>query len=478
MNREYNDNSNNNNVFIKLSHLLLKKIISFLDDHIDRIRFTLVCRRWFQERLHYLVLAKYYSNGSLNSYINCCEKDNITKQLNLNIVENPNHFKNRLNYTTTDTFMKESVISPIFSSVSLLEIKDFDISRMKSHLERSNVRTVSLRRYNLELQPGSLPSNIDTLGLSDYSFPLQSNHLPLGLKKLLLYNYEFDLIDRTILPVTLTTIEYCPLSWIKHLKHLPYLESLVISVDFPVGFMEQGDFPNTLTKLDLSLSTFGTSNSLYIPSSIKHLTISSTYDVESNVLPRDAHYDYLCISDFKSAILPGHLPANIKELVLFGYNQPLVPGSLPFGIETLRLPSLKSQYLCQGVIPASTKNLYIFENDQEHPVDIRSIPNSVETFSFPFYKSEIDFQRLPDSIRTIHCRIELLNRYGVGSIKSTIIKIDIYGVNSFYSLERIDEDHFILTSTSNIAFINLKELENTLYVDAKNMESNSQCNIL
>ncbi|EFA79165.1 hypothetical protein PPL_07990 [Heterostelium album PN500] len=40
-------------MFVKLSHLLLSKILNELEENEDRIRFSLTCKRWYNEREHY-----------------------------------------------------------------------------------------------------------------------------------------------------------------------------------------------------------------------------------------------------------------------------------------------------------------------------------------------------------------------------------------------------------------------------------------
>ncbi|EFA75844.1 hypothetical protein PPL_10899 [Heterostelium album PN500] len=56
--------NNQTDKIVNLSHLILNKIISYLDDNIDRICFSLVCKRWYNDRDKYLI----FNTDSINLF--------------------------------------------------------------------------------------------------------------------------------------------------------------------------------------------------------------------------------------------------------------------------------------------------------------------------------------------------------------------------------------------------------------------------
>ncbi|EFA77302.1 hypothetical protein PPL_12513 [Heterostelium album PN500] len=440
--------NNNNNIFVNLSFLLIKKIVCYLDTNVDRFRFSLVCKRWFQERYSYLVLAKRYNSSMLsNAYKSIayehkmeCELYISSDQLSTRSQDDDDDDdleEHHIKYITEDE-LAASGISDNIKSITFA-VRNLDVSKYRDMLERSNVEFLVL----------------DSSGFVG------------GIK-----------LDEKHLPPALHTIIGCPCRWIKSLKHFTSLTTLELADDIPSGFLETGDFPETLTKLDLSWSNSPLDPKMMIPSTIKDLTLSrqSPDLTERLVLPREANYEYLNIYDITYPITPNQLPASIKELVLVSYNQELVPGSLPFGIETLKLPSLSARYMVEGAIPSSTKNLYLFQVETEGTFDARCIPNSVEYLNLGDYTSEIDFSLLPDSIRTIECRLELIEKYGIDSIKPTVTKIKGEDESeNLYEYNRIYSNYFV-SPYIGLWFIDSAGVHQKIINDKSKVESKSNNN--
>ncbi|EFA85876.1 hypothetical protein PPL_01108 [Heterostelium album PN500] len=172
--------------------------------------------------------------------------------------------------------------------------------------------------------------------------------------------YGTPSIDISVVP-KITSIENCPYQWIKFFKHLPCLKSFSTEDPIPEDFLEPGDFPNSLTRLDLKNFDSKLKPNV-IPSTIKHLSLGYfDWELTSESIPKDAQFEHLCVCDTTSKILPDQLPPNIKSLELRKYNQLLEPGSIPFGIETLKLPSMNVEHIIKDVIPSSIKLLNCFK---------------------------------------------------------------------------------------------------------------------
>ncbi|EFA79327.1 hypothetical protein PPL_07745 [Heterostelium album PN500] len=483
-------NNNDNHIFVNFSHFLLKKIVRNLKI-VDSIRFTLVSKKWFQERDKYLLFEDEVQPEDL-IYLLSFKKirfDIDFPQTRLFIVDeiNDTHYEdNYSQYETPDdelTIKRMEGIREVF-----FEVDNLNIAKYKEILEKSNVQIVSARRIE-QLTPGSLPSKLKNLDIDDYPFRLESNHLPSSLENLSLLSNNHnpfqisslppnlksltffrvfgeiafeDIRNVNILPKTLTKIKNCPYQWIKFLKNLPFLTTLQITENIPNGYLEPGDFPESLTNLSLQ-SPIELIESL-IPQSIQHLNLPNCIlDLSSNELPRSSHFQSLCVKDINSPILPNQLPPYIKELNLIKYNQELVPGSLPNGIETLKLPTLDAGFLYEGVIPSSTKNLHLFEAHSENPFKASSIPNAVETLELGSLDSDIDFGMIPNSVCSITCNIGLIKKYGINSIKSTVNHIKIIGELN-YEFDRIDQNWFF-AYYCGYSFIQEKSILNLLEKD-------------
>ncbi|EFA75755.1 hypothetical protein PPL_10810 [Heterostelium album PN500] len=71
-----NNNNNSTHKLVNLPHILLSIIVDNLTDNIDKICFSLVCKRWFENRNRYLLfdtntlycIDKHSSKITLNSY--------------------------------------------------------------------------------------------------------------------------------------------------------------------------------------------------------------------------------------------------------------------------------------------------------------------------------------------------------------------------------------------------------------------------
>ncbi|EFA86054.1 hypothetical protein PPL_01290 [Heterostelium album PN500] len=439
---------NKDNLFVNLSHLLLKKIISNLDEIAERIIFTLVCKRWFRERNSYLFFNNLFDKSFDDDYMltRLQSYQSILKleyKEELFLVEEAT--QNSYQITPNEILETDNFFEFKYLTVKL---NQYDISKLKDRLELSNITYLRLPPTTPRLSAGSLPENLENLMLSDYGYLLEFGDLPVSLKVLSLYNYNRTLVNGSLPPrlkrlrliqcynncdlqlntisqdvftSTLTSIENSPYQWIKYFKYLPLLESFSSDGDIPSGFLEPGDFPDTLTRLKLQ-SYKSYIRPGVIPSSIKHLTLNSyCWNPLQDSIPKDAHYEHLCVFD-SPAIEPNQLPLNIKSLEMLSPN-----------------------YIIEGVIPSTTKSLYLFTNmvgitRNTQRLDSRSIPNSVENLYLGDGYTEFDSKLLPDSIRTLKLRAKDIFRNGIDSFKPSITCLQ---VGSYTKLNRIDNNNFI-----------------------------------
>ncbi|EFA86162.1 hypothetical protein PPL_00724 [Heterostelium album PN500] len=422
--------SNSNNTFVNLSHLLLKKIVGYLDDMFQQMLFTMVCKKWYEERYKYLVLKVGLSNERddlvhLKSFSTCVTTESHRFQLVVISEDDFGYYHDEYHLYYKTATDPSTILKPNTYSLMLNRYVDIDISLFKDVLENcANCRSISLAKYQKPLNSNSFPKNLEKLELIGYLLPLENGSLPNGLKILkfkysyylpmsasvfpttlteLIFadGYQFELAvgggDSKVLPQSLTKIKHCPVSWIKYLKYLPNLRYLSFDGYCRDGVLEPGSLPSTLTTLDFGESIFRLSGASIIPSSVRHLNLGGCIiDLALNVLPFDAHYDYLCALEFHAPILPNQLPPNIKELQLTRYNKPLVPGSLPVGIEVLKLPYIDSEKLLVGTIPNTVKKLSLFLYEQEQRFPIECIPNSIETLDLGKYNLDFDFKMIID----------------------------------------------------------------------------------
>ncbi|EFA83506.1 hypothetical protein PPL_02570 [Heterostelium album PN500] len=477
------DNNNNSYKIVHLSHLLLNNITRYLDN-VDNIRFSFVCKRWYHERESYLFFTSdadvdyfnFYKEVQLKSFKSIKIHNNL-KYKTLFIFNKKSHFDryDKSPYNNNNRYIEFLEGSVTYNDIDQVHLKlsqgSMDILKFKDQLERLAVKKLALpptiqRFTHVSLwKSGDLPSSLKYLSLDDYSSSLSVGSLPPQLEHLHIVTYRnvIELANDSVLPRTLTTIENCPSQWFKILRNLPLLTTLTSDCNIPFGYLEAGDLPQSLTRLELHKSTTKFKPGV-IPSSIKYLFLN-TLDLSSEVLPKDAHFDYLGFSDTTSPILPGQLPPNIIELEIFKYSKLLVPGSLPFGIVTLKFPCLDAKFLIEGVIPSSTKTLQLFNyNTLQHtPFDIASIPNSVEHLILGTDEVDVDLPNLPDSIKTLECRRHLLKKYNIESLKPSITTIKMIEVKAAY-FYRIDPSYFIARTSSDFILIKSKASNNILLI--------------
>ncbi|EFA80578.1 hypothetical protein PPL_06517 [Heterostelium album PN500] len=351
----FNNNNNQLNRIVNLSHLLLSKIIKYLDDNIDRIVFTLVCKRWFNERQSYLSFNTRHINiinDNNNKYIHLNSYksiiiDQINRKTKCKAVVGNELYKYRYDYLISKDEigdidrLKTLNIDKI--SIRLEDIEDNkeninNFFQLISHLNISKLKNVQscsglpmnitsmsfYNSFNEEIVPGCLPPNLKTLKFGRYfNKPIKSGVLPNTLIKLI-FNESFNQpIKPGVLPSSLKVLKFKKTTFIQDIKvgtFPPNLEELEFSGNSTT--IEDGALPQTLRILEyaptswlpqiktlpnlktlsISFLTQDTQMDLnYLPVSLTRLEIFAEIELV-NVMPPTIRYLDLenCSYDFNS----------------------------------------------------------------------------------------------------------------------------------------------------------------------------------
>ncbi|EFA75832.1 hypothetical protein PPL_10887 [Heterostelium album PN500] len=414
------NNNNDSHMLVNLPHILLSKIINYLDDNIDRICCSFVCRKWFNERERYLsfntdrlFVTDMQDNDHfyLKSYQSLMSKSIDTKS-KCSLIIGDNRFENDFHLTpqsfrtingfslyvyklilcdqTTrnafkDDHQKVESLLKMISNSNIVKFKGCPTIRFRLP---TNLTSVTFSGYFDEpLLPGYLPPMLKRLYLgnglkSNFNQPITAAVLPNTLEKLVLgYRFSHPLepgvlpvslrvlringtaftykpivgtfppnleileysgydspIGDGVLPATLHTIEYIPLSWIPAVRSLPNIRSLTFwHWDFNEDFqtISLSDLPMTLTRLGV-YSTTELAGSM--PPSIKHLSLEgATYEVDEIFKDRSQyHLDFLKIDgQFEQSLAS----LDIKHLEIdHGANdEEQCHVAIPHGVESVRI---------------------------------------------------------------------------------------------------------------------------------------------
>ncbi|EFA78724.1 hypothetical protein PPL_08185 [Heterostelium album PN500] len=357
------DNHNKGSL-VNFSHLLLSKIVGYLTDNIDKICFSLVCKRWFDDRDKYLAFNidslklqhnNKYPEFFLNSYKDLLLRSLSTKN-NCDLYIS-NDILNAINY---DYILNKNNIKDIQTlprNINTLLVRGTgdehhaDLSRL---LLYSNVvhiygcwglplggfpigiKTIVFNKFNQRLTPGFFPEGIRKINLGyNFNQPLEAGHLPSTLKYLGLG----DLFDHAIAPGTLPS----------GLEHLYF--GFVYNQPF-----EAGSLPDSLRILRLSSKFNQPLGRDVLPPLLNDLEICRNFKSSLHSLP--ASLEKLKFHNFSNLWIPKiQSLSNLKYLMLIGEDTfELNPGDLPENIESL---SLHKCTIHGSAIPKSVKSLNI-----------------------------------------------------------------------------------------------------------------------
>ncbi|EFA75756.1 hypothetical protein PPL_10811 [Heterostelium album PN500] len=467
-----NNNSNNStHKLVNLPHILLSNIVDNLTDNIDKICFSLVCKRWFDNRNRYLLfdtstlycIDKHSSRITLNSFRSLIfESLSKKKQCTMFVDPEANYFKrydHLMDYDSIESIdeIDQNIVEVIIRS---REIKDSDklMARLYDLISKSNITSIkdchtlkyvpanitslvigvgvlpdtleSFEMFNIYqiLEPGVLPTSLKILRILGRSAPdnyLKVGSLPPNLQEFIHNGSDFN-IDSNVLPNSLITLENVPVSWMKSIKQLENLRSLML-VGNSGSLLDLSDLPQSLTRLDISNSVKLQSA---LPTSIRHLNLgNSKYDIDELFPDRSLyHFDYLQVAGFKQESLDG---LNIKRLCLnnnFPYTEERsdTHRDIPFGVETLEI--LYHNKINQKSLPSSVKTLVV---------------DNMQNFIRP------EEGILPDSVQNIELKQLLFPTTKM--VDNISFKVDDYNKCSIRKLD--DQYYIVFGHQNNIGFI-------------------------
>ncbi|EFA79970.1 ENTH/VHS domain-containing protein [Heterostelium album PN500] len=454
------DNNNENHLLVNFSHLLLQKIINEFESNLDRIVFTLICKRWYDQRNKILTFNK--DRLLITCNVDALYKFQMKSYLNLfrqSLVQNDINRKSstlgincsRLDLVGYDYYVlidsnDEIEKIKIPSDVRKLCFSNFfndSLAHWKGLIERTNITSLEVGfEFNQPIRPGTLPSNLREF-VSNLEDEFYYDHTYIPEKGL------------SFFPMTLHTIE-APATWLSLLKRLPSLQTLLMDRENQPA-LTMSDFPDTLTELDFNGNCYAL-NPQVIPLSIRHLNLSGCKysletidpDTQERTLFFSEHANFETLDLGRgvvdNTILPGQLPKRIRKLVMNSYRDTLQPGSIPDGVEILEMGTPLG--FKAGIVPASVRELTLNSEHSKQPLVGGAIPNTVEKLKLVYYTQRIGERVLPDSIKHLDITTELLKLNKIDDfVPMTTSTIFIRGLHAQYELRRLDSHQFILMET-------------------------------
>ncbi|EFA84981.1 hypothetical protein PPL_01975 [Heterostelium album PN500] len=430
---------NQSNRLVNLSHLLLSKIINYLNANVDRIVFSLVCKRWFNDRQRYLSFNTHRVNITndkymqLNSYksiiidqINIKTKCKVSigdefklkyydyliskdELVDIDRLRTLNIDKVAIGFARLSNEKNKEYIKNLYRLIS-----DLNISKLKNVQSCSalpmNITSLSFLLFQEDLEPGCLPPNLKTLKFDrNFDRPIKAGVLPNTLVKLN-FNESFNqLLEPGVLPSSLKILKFKDSAFKQDIKvgtFTDHLEELEFSGYFSSS-IEDGALPQTLRILEyaptswlpqiktlsnlktLSISRFRPySPDLIIdlsclPTSLSRLEIFADITLINAIPPKIRYLDVeKCDFDFDSIFKD-------RSLYQFDYLR-LSPNQ----ITTLDGLKIKELELIMKTSGSDTNNRL-------------DIPFGIETLSVPFTSTFLHEMDLPSSVKKLIISTEI-----------------------------------------------------------------------
>ncbi|EFA75895.1 hypothetical protein PPL_10467 [Heterostelium album PN500] len=464
-----NNNSNTDNVFVNLSHILLIKIFDHLRDNIDRICFTFVCNRWFNDRHKYFRFnptpfigqpKDVYHNFFLKSFKDIFIDSEKQRECSLYLSSNPwapftyhRIHKLKIDYTIAkyqELELDENQLAKLLSFTSITHV--YGCSVIPKNGFPSNIKFIRFLGFNGSLQPGSFGEGVEKiqfrskLGCSwstskfneplvpgvfpdsvtflsfEYQFdqPIIPRILPPNLKSLKFKYYTFD-IDDQALP---NTLKHLQISGSPNLKiAIPHqLVSLDINeIYFTDTIRSQIRKLQNLESLSIS-GGFDFDNNLIkegdIPKSVTNLTLNCCLENSRSIpltvkyldIPQIVYFDEPFPRESQHQFERLTTSVVMKKLILENImvERFTIPESS--GIESIQLESLIENIDCSKIVLPNTIKELILPKYNPCRLTEGFIPNSVETINFGGYINS-PASALPKSINTITIQSSAISHY-------------------------------------------------------------------
>ncbi|EFA80943.1 hypothetical protein PPL_06178 [Heterostelium album PN500] len=397
-----NKDNNSLNLAVNLPHILLYKIINYLDCNLDRITFSLV----YEQNINDILIP-----------------ENVSQLI----------FENTLNQSMTSKFYERLANSNVRTIEFRGEV-DFKFEKIPSNIKEiiiednfpfkclpDNLETISFGNYEYDetevrngttfIRTSLLPKNLKEAEFRSYPRELQLDTFPQNLETLrfeYISDCELDNLNELIVfPTSIKEISM-KLNWLPNIKPLKSIQTMYLYLNYnDIGIIQPGDIPQSVTELHLSVQENipleSQSLSLtkeILPSRLKKLEfLEGPYKMADDLLSQMTQLKYLRLNVFENRQLPTNfIPATVKELHLQLANDiPLSVVTIPPSVESLYIEnySLSINEEIASHIPPTVKRLY-FNNGFLLNNDIQSIPNTISLLTMTTFHSrkKVQLKRL------------------------------------------------------------------------------------
>ncbi|EFA80751.1 2-nitropropane dioxygenase [Heterostelium album PN500] len=352
-NRNNNNNNNEQHILVNFPNVLLSEIISHLKN-IDRICWSLVCKRWYNQKDRYLLFDtdRITSKAHLDHFkpqyrmvmsrsLELKNDCSVLFSMKTSQTSGFDYYIDYGNYFLYKTFMIDIngwmlTYSLLLLLLSIGTLKDID----KIYTNVTSIRFY--KSYDLrELKVGSLPPNLTVLKFSGYS----------------------QAIEAGVLPQSLVRLESAPITWIPAIKTLASLKTLSFYTRFGSetvdNLIKLDELPPSLTDLSFK-STYQLRSA--IPTAIRYLDIGSCqYDMQE-LFPSGSRPNYR----FEMLAIAKQIQSysslqDIKVRALKLYNMDRARSieliQFPVGLECLDFSYFSAGPITAGAIPKSIRKL-------------------------------------------------------------------------------------------------------------------------
>ncbi|EFA75807.1 hypothetical protein PPL_10862 [Heterostelium album PN500] len=315
-NNNYNNENNDNHRFVNLPHIILLRIIKEIENDIDRVCFSLVCKRWFDQRNCYL---------SFNCKDLILDRSHMIKNIKYFTLKSYiNLFQSRLDQILIPS---ESIVDyprnqlPLKHDRLPLNIKEIiSYYPIRQHilplaLERLEIQLTNEIYQKIDIDVSLLPRSLKALhlfGIQPFQ-PIDINKLPPSLEEFKCQTVNGnDMIHTTQLPSTLKILElsHC----VQFLKHLQSLHTLHLHITNSSDTWEIGDIPESVTHLTIESNTIKFIVKEMLPSKLKYLKLIHYFEFKKNIFSEFRHLETLDLSMLSRKDLAfDKLPDQLKE---------------------------------------------------------------------------------------------------------------------------------------------------------------------
>ncbi|EFA75781.1 hypothetical protein PPL_10836 [Heterostelium album PN500] len=325
--------NNQTDKIVNLSHLILNKIVSYLEYDIDIICFSLVCKRWYNDRDKYLV----FNTNNINLFtLNTTD-----------INQNHKHF----NLPSYNNILLKSIQSKTKCTLIIGKIKYYTFD-----YHYDDVRNLK-----------SIPNNVSVIDITTNEYTEDD------------MEYLYRLISES---QSVTKLKGC--------STLKYgLPKSIKSIKFKYYFdepLDKGLLPNTLEVLDFEDPLEQEIPPGVLPDALRKLSLNNyQYEFLPCVLP--SGLSKIDLNNYQHTILPGVLPSGLRYLNLQNYELEILPGVLPDGLQKFTLDGYRHEFQ-PGVLPSSLKSLSLtnytssLKADLRYSIDSTASEDSTETESY------------------------------------------------------------------------------------------------